>query len=237
MTTESKAEKNNTILVTLALVNPRTDSAFIAMGDHIMELVRFAESRIITTVEDVKLATDDLGLIANLKKAIDEKRTSHVKPFNDHVKEVNGIYKLLSDPLDRADKINRQKVMNYRAEQERKRWEAEEINRLKEEAAVREAVLTGMVATESGVVDPATGELVSPIEKIVVPDAPAAHVHGMAASMGTQMVRKWEVVNQALVPEEYKIVDAVRIGKVVRAGIGSISGIRIWEEPTLRITK
>jgi hypothetical protein len=48
-------------------------------------------------------------------------------------------------------------------------------------------------------------------------------------------IRKWELVDFSQVPDEYKAIDAVKIGKVVRAGIPSIPGIRIWQEETLRV--
>jgi hypothetical protein len=37
------------------------------------------------------------------------------------------------------------------------------------------------------------------------------------------------------VPAEYLIVNEVVIGKLVRAGIPSIPGIRIWEEEILKV--
>lgn len=43
-------------------------------------------------------------------------------------------------------------------------------------------------------------------------------------------------LNVSLVPDEYKLPDAAKIGRVVRAGISSLPGIRIWEEETLRVT-
>ncbi len=49
-------------------------------------------------------------------------------------------------------------------------------------------------------------------------------------------IKKWEVEDITKVPGEYLMVDTVAIGKLVRAGIKSISGIRIWEEETLKVS-
>ncbi len=220
----------------LTLVNPRSDSAFLEMGKMVMELGTFAQSRTIACNEDVVNATDDLGLIANLQKAIEEKRTGYVKPFNDHVKEVNAFCKLLTDPLEQAEKTTKTKILAYRAEQDRLRKEAEEINRLREEAARREAELTGKVLTGAGMVEPSTGQIITIVEKIDVPPAPPTRVQADTATLGTTKVRKWRVIDQKLIPEEYKILNVVLINKLVRNNIPSIPGIEMYWEPGLRVS-
>jgi len=49
---------------------------------------------------------------------------------------------------------------------------------------------------------------------------------------------KFEVVDKALVPEDYKQVDMVKVGSVVRATKGTIAipGIRIFSEDTLKVS-
>lgn len=69
----------------------------------------------------------------------------------------------------------------------------------------------------------------------VAPPAPTK-VQTEVGTAGITRNRKWEMVDFAAVPDEFKILDAVKIGKLVRAGIGSISGIRIWTEEGLRVT-
>jgi len=49
------------------------------------------------------------------------------------------------------------------------------------------------------------------------------------------MIKKWKVEDFTLVPERYKEPNSILIGKVIRAG-GDIPGIRVWEEPSLRVT-
>jgi len=182
----------------------------------------YAEKRVIVTAEDLKPATDDLSIIARLKKALEEKRKEYVEPINDHLKAVNEAFKTFTDPLNNADKLTRQKILGYRAEQERQRQEIEEIAKLEREAAERKAALTG--------------------EPVVIPEvveAPAVapkHYRTDMGTLGTAKIWKFEVVDFSLLPDRFKMENAALIGKVVRAGEREIPGVRIWEERTLRIT-
>ena len=214
-------EENRTAIIN---INPGIDQAVIALQREISIIQQFADSRTITTAEDVKLATDDLSLIAKLKKAIEDKRKEYVGPINEHLKQVNDAFKLMAGPLESADRVTRGKVMEYRQKQEALRLEAEAINRQKEELAHREATFNG------------TGEVTIDTTPVVVPPAPPAHVRTDVGTLGTMKVKKWEVEDITKVPAEYLQVDAVAVGKLVRAGIKNIAGIRIWEEETLKIS-
>lgn len=206
----------------LVKVKPEADEAVIALHEQSLKLEQYATALVITNDGDIKSATNDLSIISGLKKAIEEKRKEYTQPINDHLKAVNEAFKAFTEPLTQADKITRTKILDYRAEQERQRQEAEDIARTERELAERKAALTG--------------------EPVVVPEvveaAPAApdRYRTEMGTLGKMTIRKWEVVDLSLVPDEYKVVDAAKIGKVVRAGIPSIPGIRIWEEPTLRVT-
>ncbi|GAI52734.1 unnamed protein product, partial [marine sediment metagenome] len=145
----------------------------------------------------------------------------YTQPLNNHLKAINDVFKTFTDPILYADKLVRSKILAYRAELDRKRQEAEEIERLKREAAEREAALTGQ-------------PIIQP-EPTPVIAAPPDRYHADNGTLGKVMVRKWELEDFSKVPDEYKTIDAVKIGKVVRAGIPSIPGIRIWQEATLRV--
>ncbi len=215
---------DNVKTTSLALVNPNTDVAFIAIGEQVMGLVRYAESRTIANLADMMATTDDLSLIAKLKKALEDKRKEYVQPFNEHVKEVNGIFKLIGDPLERADNLNKSKVLAYRAEIERKRREAEAIEAEKLALAKREAELSG---TGAFTVD------LSPVDK---PAPPPDRVHTEMGTLSKSGIWKWEQIDWDLVPKEYKMLNEVLIGKVVRSGMRTIPGLRIYQEETLRIS-
>ncbi len=205
----------------LVKVNPQTDAAIVTLHTQAIRFVDAADRLVIASDDDVTSATGDLTLIANLKRAIEDKRKEYTQPLNNHLKAINDVFKTFTDPILYADKLVRSKILAYRAEIDRQRQEAEEIERLKKEAAEREAALTGQ-------------PIIQPGPTLVIPPPPDRY-HAGNGTLGKVMVHKWELEDFSKVPDEYKTIDAVKIGKVVRAGIPSIPGIRIWQEETLRI--
>ncbi len=205
-------------------IAPQTDVQFTAYLGQAQAILKYAKSRAVTSDPDVKDATNDLSIIRQLKKGIEEHRQLYVRPINEHVKEINQTYKLLTDPIEQADKITGDKILAYRAEVDRKRREAEAINQAKIDLARREAELSG------------TGEITVDITPVIVPEAPPNHVRAEAGTLGMTKNWKFEVVDFILLPNEYKLSDLVKIGRVIRAGVG-IAGVRAWQEDGLRITR
>ena len=206
----------------LAKVNPQNDTEVMAFYSQALELQKYAELRIITTAADLRPATDDLSIISKVKKGMKERREEYLLPFQEHIKETNEAYKTLMLPIEQADKITRDKILAFQAEQERIRREQEAINRLRMEAAQKDAALHN-------------GEISEPVGLVeVAPEAPK-RVSTEMGTVGQRMIRKWEVIDFSAVPDEFKLIDAGKITKIVKAGIGSIAGIRIWEEPILTV--
>ncbi len=211
---------------TTAIINisPGTDAMVLSLREQVNSLLKYAESRLIATDDDVKRATEDLSLVSALKKSVESKRKEYIGPLNDHLKTINDIFKSLTEPLAQADGMTRQKILTYRNNQEQKRREAEEINRQKQELAQREAAFNG------------TGEITIDTTPVVVPPAPPAHVRTEVGNLGTAKIWKFEVEDFKALPDEYKMPDSAKLGKVVRAGLHSIPGVRIWSEDTLKIS-
>jgi hypothetical protein len=161
-------------------------------------------------------------MMSSLKKNIEERRKEYVGPLNDKVKVINNLFKTITEPLDEADKITRKKVLDYRAEQERKRLEAEAINQAKLDIAKREMELNGEISPDTDT---------KPVE---VPQAPAKIVRGALGSAGTAKVWKWQVEEFAKIPEQFKTTDDKKILKAVQGG-QAIPGIKAWQEETLRV--
>lgn len=202
-------------------VAPDKDEMVVSLLGQATRMVEWAHKRTIATNEDVKDATNDLSLIANAKKAIEEKRKEYVDPLNAEVKEINAFFKQLSEPVGEADQITRRKVLDYNAEVERQRQEAEAIEQQKLELARRETELKGEHTVD-----------LSPVE---APEATPDMVRTDVGSASKMTIRRWEVEDMSQVPVEFLLVDAGKVTKLVKAGIGAIPGIRIWEEPTLQV--
>jgi len=203
-------------------VEPAKDIAVQQLYSESCALRTIALGRVITTNEELAPATEDLSLIAKMKKSIEEKRKEYVNPIREHLDAVNTAFKEFLAPLDEADKVTRSKILDFRNEQDRKRREAEAIEREKMELAQREAELKG-------------GEITVDLTPVEKPDAVPDKVHTDLGSQGYMKIKKWEIEDFAAVPDDFKMIDAGKVTKLVKAGIGSIAGIRIWEEETLRI--
>ena len=201
-------------------IQPDVDPRVIQLYQESVRLLEYAESRIIQSPEDIKTATDDLALISNLKKAIEERRKEYIGPINSYIQGINDVFKKFGVPLAEADTITRGKILAYRSEQERIRQEEERINRLRVEAAQAEMRLKG--------------ELTEPVNLVpVAQEAPSVY-RTEAGTLGTAKTWHFEVVDFAVLPDQYKIPNDVKIRKAVIAGV-SIPGVRAWQEESLRV--
>lgn len=205
-------------------VRPEEDADVVILREEIIGLQRYADARVISCVDAIKGATDDLTVMSRLKKALEEKRKEYVGPLNEHVKVINSMFKSLSDPLEQADRTTRGKILAYNRKLEDDRLAAERAAQLEKEAAEIKARLAGEPP-------PDTTDI-----KTVETQAPVSKVYRDTGSLGMMMVRKWEVFDLSKVPLDYLMIDAAKVGKVVKAGVPSIPGIRIWLEESLRIT-
>ena len=209
----------------LIKVEPAQDRAIQALYNEAIGLKFYAESRIITKNEDLKTATEDLSIIAKLKKAIEERKKEYTGPIRSHLNDVNQAFESFLTPLNEADQITRQKVMAFRTEQARKIKEAEDIQAEKEALARREAELN-------------QGKTTIDLTPVVAPPMVPQRVRTDLGMIGTMKVYKWEPVDITLIPRDYLRLDFAMISSVVKATKGQITipGIRIWEEETLRVT-
>ena len=71
----------------------------------------------ITNDKSYDVAAGYLSMIASVKKEFEEKRKFFVKPLNDHVKNINEMFKTYTDGLSTADMSLRRKLIEYRAKQ------------------------------------------------------------------------------------------------------------------------
>lgn len=205
---------------TLTVIDPNTDLEIQKLHGEAVKLENYAKSRVITTKEDLKPATNDLTIIARLKKAFESRRHEIIAPLQQQIKTVNAAFESITLPILSADNITRVKILEFQRQEDVKRQKQEEINELRMTAARKEAALKG-------------GEITESVDLVEVDAEVPKRVSTDMGSTGQRMIPKWEEINFAEVPDEYKMLDSAKIGKVVRAGLRNIPGIRIWEEPTL----
>lgn len=213
-------------LLTNALTpcGPETNVAVVKLKDQINLAVDYAEKRIVANADDVKEATKDLGLIAQLKKGLEAERISYTGPLGALTSQINAFFKTLSDPIGQADTITRQKVLAYNAEVERKRQAAQRIEDEKLRLAQEEMELSGETTVN-----------LAPVE------APAPTPRLVSTAYGTSgktQVWKYEVVDFSKVPDEYKTIDNSMVNAVAKKHHDTkpIPGIRFYAEESLRVT-
>jgi len=201
-------------------IAPGKDKAVVALLNEVMRIREWAAKLEVRTEDEAKMATNDLSVMSRLKKAVEEKRREYVDPLNEHVKAVNDAFKFLTGPLAEADKMARDKVTGYKLEQDRKRKEAEDVNRQAIELARKQAELNH-------------GEFTVDVTPVKVPDV----IKTTRTDVGSSsIVKKWEfeVEDFSILPDQYKLPDMVKIRKVVTAG-AIIPGVKAWQETNLRI--
>ena len=192
-------------------------------------LLQKIDALAIKTQEDAGIANDYLKNAKAKAKEIEATRVSFVKPFNDQVKFINDWFRKPMDGLAEIEKKLKAKIMDYDNEVRRKL--AKEEAKLRAEAAERERKerekleARAAKAEEKGKTEKAE-ELRQQAEEVYVP-APV-----LAAPKSTMSYRTdydFEVVDKALVPEDYKIVDEVMLRRVVKAQkeLCKIPGIKI----------
>jgi hypothetical protein len=220
----SPEDKPNALVVLEAAVGQPTNDLF-ELYKQAAGLRRFAVDRVIRTNADLVPSTDDLAIIAKCKKAMLKRKTEILAPFKATVDQVSQAFADLMAPIEEADRVTREKVGDFRNEQNRKIAEAARIEAEKLRLAKEEATLNG------------TGEITVPLGTAQAPPPAPDRVRTGQGTQGFQKVYKWEVVDKALVPLEYLTVDAAKVGAVVKASKGTISipGIRTWEDETVRV--
>ena len=186
-----------------------------------LELLERAQSiEIVDPVSDHE-AAEFLAQVKTARKRWDELRHWFTNPLEKQKKAIIAKFAADDAPLAQAQKIVGDKHIAYvREAQEKARREQERLRKLAEARQAKAAAK----AEEKG--------LEAPPVVIHMPtvQAPPKTVRTEAGSVTIRSAWKFEVVDMAALPDEYKIADAVKLGKVVRAGVREIAGVRIYEE-------
>ncbi len=220
-TLEPEGEINIEVTKALAL---RPGEDIEAHGYYVdgVGLLEYAEKRVIATLEDNQAASDDLTIISKLKKVMENKRKSLLDPLKLQADAIRDTYSTLMDPIIAAEKITKDKMLGYAVKQEVTRKAQEEINRKRLEAAEAEMKLNGELSESVNLV-----EVMPEVSKRVSTDM---------GSSGQRMIRKYRVVDFALLPDQYKVENSALLNKVVKAGIHEVPGVELWSEPIIAVT-
>lgn len=165
----------------------------------------------IKTVEDLTVATELLGKIKTVGRMITSKKEGITKPANEALKNVRAFFAPIERQWEAAERIVKDKMVDYQSRQLAKAAKKTEVIEQKVEAGK----MNFEKATEKI-------EAVTP-QKNVTTDAGAAQF---------RTVKEVVIDDETLIPREYLMLDMVKIRKVALAGVG-IPGVRVVEKQTV----
>lgn len=194
------AKKINNSIVPVAVVQKAESDAALA--------TKQAEAIQVTTTEQEESAYTALTQIKQAIKTIEDKRKEITKPLNASLKAANAMFKTLSKPFIEADRIVRDKVMDFR--------------QLQEEKAQKELERREKIQKAHEDKGHQTHEIIAPKAEV---------------SKVTTVTKRWtfEVVNVDKVPREYLVLDSVSVNKAIRNGVREIDGLDIFQVEGLRV--
>jgi hypothetical protein len=194
------AKKTNTSIIPVTVIEKAEDDAAL--------MTKQAVSIRVTTIEQEEQAHTALVRIKHAIKTIEDKRKEITKPLNTSIKVANEMFRNLSEPFIVADKIIRNKIMEFRQVQEEKaQKELERRQKIQDAHAVKGHEIHG----------------------IVVP--------GVKVSRETTVAVRWtySVIDIDKVPREFLVLDSVAVNKAIRNGIREVSGLSIYQVEGLRV--
>ena len=181
-------------------------------------LLDCARAHVVESDDGVTTASSALRMIADAKRNTEEQRQFFVRPLNDQVTKINALFKKVAAPLMEADVIIRQKVVAYRV-------------KTAEEARKEQARLDALAQAERARVEEIAKQVGVEAPEIETPQvAPTPKPLG---AVGSRKIWAFEIVDPALVPEKYKVVDKSLVMAAIRDGYYEIPGLRIYQEETV----
>lgn len=195
---------NQTILSEkeLALIKEETNKA-IAIANDIK----------IANIEDEARAIELLKKIKEVGQLITTKKEAITKPINEALKNARSFFSPFENQYDEAERIIKNKLIAFRAEQTKK----QEIATAKIEKKVEEGKMDFKIANEK-------------LTAIQLPKT----IEAQQASVQYRTIREVVIEDESKLPREYLIPNMARIKEDALAG-REIAGVKIVEKQTIAI--
>lgn len=160
----------------------------------------------IKSPEDLEKGKDILNKIAQYKKAVKAQKDKILKPMNEAVKEVRNFFAPIEERVDQADQEIRGKILSYnRVVQEKQ---------AKEQVKIEEKVAAGTMKQET-----AEKKLEKQAEQV--------------AAIPTRKVAKLVITDEQAIPDEYWVIDMVKLRKAVISDRVAVPGTKVEMEETI----
>jgi len=214
-----------------------------------IEAEQTADFITITDDEENGMAINTLSKIKQFGKEVESARTETVKPLNDLVKRVNGMYKPIIDGLSKSETLIKGKMLTFANEKERIRREEEAKRQREFEEAKRKAEQERIEAQKKADAEAKKNKTAPVIveQKIVEPPMPLMEEKSVRSSEGMTTIQKsWkgEVSNPmdllkaiiegrvSITVIEFKPVELNNYAKAKKV-VGVFDGIKVYEHQTV----
>lgn len=230
-------------MMTETLVLPINDPAIVDARDRAAAIYAEAEALTVDSEEAKGLAVTLLSRISRIKADAELRRTALVKPQNDHVKAINGLFRDVLAPVEKADGLTRGKMLTFTREQERRAVEAAaaaQRQRLEMEARLKEAEraeAAGHVGVAEqlleGAVSAEQGAKAAQAQAVLPPKTTATAVGAATVSK----VWRFKVLDLEQVPRAYMTLNETAVREAIRTGAREIAGLEIYQDESLSVRR
>lgn len=195
-----------------------------------------AEALVVDSAAAYEVAAGFLRDLKTVRKRVDETFDPSIRKAHEAHKAAVALKKQFTDPLDAGERIIKGKITGYLSAEERRRREEElklqaEAQQRAEEARIAEAV----ALEQAGYQGAAEQAIATPVKAAPVLLPPAAP---KVAGLSKRENWTFRVVDPALIPREYLMIDETKVRGVVRAMKGEtrIPGIEVYDAGTIAAT-
>jgi hypothetical protein len=193
---------------------PAKNDQITAIKRQAMKAQEVVNQTTITNDDDLVAVADQINVIKRLKKEIRTEMEKYTKPAQAIINEARAKYLPLEKICDEAESQLKAKVAEY--------MDAQEAKRLKEEEKIVAKIEAGRMKEETG------------IRKIEELGNEVRTIQTENTQLQRRKVRVAYIVNAEIVPQEYWIIDEVRVKRDALAG-KLIPGVEIREETQIAI--
>lgn len=159
----------------------------------------------------------------SLRRDLSNARSDATTPYERRKKAIIRWFTAHDSPLESVERETGDQHLRYQARvREAARKEQERLQKLADARNAKAAVKAEAKGVEPPVMIP-----------VPTVQAPPKTVKTAAGSLTVKTVWSFEVVDLSALPDEYKMADEAKLGRVVRAGVRQIPGVRIFETESL----
>lgn len=184
---------------------------------------------------------DHLGRLLKVDKEIEALRRARLRPLEAETRSVNDLIRPITTKIRAMEDALRRLVIGWeQAEQARVAREREAARLAAEQAAREQAEAEARAASAKSAKARAAAEALAQeaaqrvdAALVTVTQEPMRGVRSEHATTGVRYEWSVEVVDEALVPRQYLVVDLPRLRAAVKSGVREIPGCNVFQKPVV----